>query len=319
MWCVTVNIVWKLLHCRWTVVLQFEWSVLQLTLCGRYCTAGGQWYYSLDGVCYSEHCVEVTALQVDSGITVWLECVTVNIVWMILHSRWTVVLKFGWSVLQWTLCGWYCTAGGPWYCSLDGVCYSEHYVVDTALQLDSGISVWMECVTVNIVWKVLHCRWTVVLQFEWNPLQWELCEIMDNKFTTKASILFRVFLFTLLFSLLVFVIKNKWLFTTNSEIYNINTRYNSNFYLSSTNLTLVQKGVHYSGSKVFNHLPENIKGFSQDLRHFKSVLRSFLDENTFYSLEEYYQFTVNWSWLILFLVFLIFKLSVSPSGFLDYF
>ena len=34
----------------------------------RYCTAGGQWYCSLNGVCYSEQYVEVTAQQVNSGI-----------------------------------------------------------------------------------------------------------------------------------------------------------------------------------------------------------------------------------------------------------
>jgi len=96
-----------------------------------------------------------------------------------------------------------------------------------------------------------------------------------------------------IFSLLVFVIKNKGLFTTNSDIHGINTRYNFNFHLRSTNLTLVQKGVHYSGSKVFNHLSENIKVLSHDLRHFKTVLRNFLAEHTFYSLEEYYQLTTN--------------------------
>jgi len=49
---------------------------------------------------YSEHYVEVTVQQVDSGIAVWMECVTVNIMWKVLHSRWTVLLQFGWSVLQ---------------------------------------------------------------------------------------------------------------------------------------------------------------------------------------------------------------------------
>jgi len=63
----------------------------------------------------------------------------VNIMWKVLHSRWTVVLWLEWSVLQWTLCGGYCTVGGQWYCSLNGVCYSEHYVEGTALQVDSSI------------------------------------------------------------------------------------------------------------------------------------------------------------------------------------
>ena len=52
------------------------------------------------GVCYSEHYVEVTAQQVERGIACWMEFVTVNIMWKLLHSRWTVVLQFGWRVLQ---------------------------------------------------------------------------------------------------------------------------------------------------------------------------------------------------------------------------
>jgi hypothetical protein len=95
------------------------------------------------------------------------------------------------------------------------------------------------------------------------------------------------------YSLLVFVIKNRGLFLSNLEIHNINTRYNHNFHLISTNLTIVQKGVHHLGSKVFNHLPENIKILSHDLKHFKSVLKSFLTEHTFFSLEEFYQLTSN--------------------------
>jgi len=170
--CVTVNFIWNVLHGRWTVVLQLEWSVLEWTLCGRYCTAGGQWYCRLNWVCYSEHYVEDTTQQVDSGIAAWMECVTVNILWKVLHSRWTVVLQVEWSVLQWTLFGRYCTAGGQWYCRLNGVCYSEHFVEGTAQQVDSGIAAWVECVTVNIMWKVLHSRWTVVLQVGWSVLQW---------------------------------------------------------------------------------------------------------------------------------------------------
>jgi len=41
----------------------------------------------------------------------------------------------------------------------------------TAQQVDSGIVGGMECVTVNIMWKVLHSRWKVVLQVEWSVLQ----------------------------------------------------------------------------------------------------------------------------------------------------
>jgi len=51
------------------------------------------------------------------------------------------------------------------------VCYGEHYVEGTTQQVESGIAVWMECVTVNIMWKVLHRWWRVVLQFGWSVLQ----------------------------------------------------------------------------------------------------------------------------------------------------
>ena len=195
--CVTVNIIWKILHNRWTVVLQLEWSVLQWTLCGRYFTTGEQWYCSLNGVCYSEHYMEDNLQQVDSGIAAWMECVTVNIIWKILHNRWTVLLQLEWSVLQWKLSGRYFTTGGQWYCSLNGECYSEHYPEDTSKQLDSVIAAWMECVTVNIIctsqqvdscivawmecvtvniiWMILHSRRTVLLQLEWSVLQWTLC------------------------------------------------------------------------------------------------------------------------------------------------
>jgi len=62
-----------------------------------------------------------------------------------------------------------------------------------------------------------------------------------------------------IFSLLVFVAKNRDLFLSNSEIHDINRCNNYNLHLPTTNLTLVQKGVLYSGSKIYNHLPFHIK------------------------------------------------------------
>ena len=34
----------------------------------------------------------------------------------------------------------YFTAGGHWYCKLNEVRYSEHYMEDTSQQMDSGIA-----------------------------------------------------------------------------------------------------------------------------------------------------------------------------------
>src|SRR5215469_12827064 len=58
-----------------------------------------------------------------------------------------------------------------------------------------------------------------------------------------------------LYSLLVFVVKNRDLFSLNSDIHNLNTRFKNNLHLPLTNLTMIQKGVLYSGSRFFNYLP----------------------------------------------------------------
>ena len=76
-----------------------------------------------------------------------------------------------------------------------------------------------------------------------------------------------------IFSLLVFVNKNKELFLTNSEIHDLNTRYIHNLHLPFTSLKLVQKGVLYSGSKIFNCLPLSIKALSDDTKRFKTTLK----------------------------------------------
>jgi hypothetical protein len=94
-----------------------------------------------------------------------------------------------------------------------------------------------------------------------------------------------------IFSLLTFVAKYKDLFLSNSEIHNINTRFNYNLHLPTTHLTLVQKGVLYAGSSIYSHLPIHIKSRSNDLKQFKSKLKAFLLEHTCYSLEEFYQIT----------------------------
>jgi hypothetical protein len=72
---------------------------------------------------------------------------------------------------------------------------------------------------------------------------------------------------------------------------NTDTWFNQNFHLPSANLTLVQKGVFFSGSKIYNQLPLNIKMLYKDIKHFKSSLRTYLMEHVFYSIDEYHQLT----------------------------
>ena len=140
--CDNLNIVWKIFQSCWTVILQ------------------------LDEVWYSEQFLEDTSQLVDSVIAAWTKCVTVNLIWELLHNRWTVVLQLEWCVIQWTLSGRYITACGQWFCSLNELWYSEHFLENISQHVDSGFSAWMECVRVNIMWKIIHRMSTVLLQLD---------------------------------------------------------------------------------------------------------------------------------------------------------
>jgi hypothetical protein len=92
-----------------------------------------------------------------------------------------------------------------------------------------------------------------------------------------------------IYSILLFIIKNKDQFSLNSNIHTINTRHNNNLHVPPANLTTYQKGVYYSGIKIYNHLPPTIKNLSDyKKKKIQIALRKFLLNNSFYSLEEYY-------------------------------
>ena len=78
------------------------------------------------------------------------------------------------------------------------------------------------------------------------------------------------------------------MFKLNSMIHSINTRHCSDPHLPSVHLTKVQKGVYYSGIDVFNCLPAEIIGLSGDISKFKTALKGFLLEGSFYTLQEYF-------------------------------
>jgi len=96
-----------------------------------------------------------------------------------------------------------------------------------------------------------------------------------------------------IFSLLLFVAKNRDLCASNSEIHNINTGFSSDLHTPTANLTTFQKGPFYFEIKVFNYLPTSIKNTSHDISQFRSVLKSFLLINSFYMLEEYFAWNSN--------------------------
>jgi hypothetical protein len=88
---------------------------------------------------------------------------------------------------------------------------------------------------------------------------------------------------------MVFVVKNKHLFTLNSENHTKSTRKFNNFYHPITDLTVYQRGVHYMGIKIFNNLSPYIKDISNNVKKFEICLKRFLHTRSFYSLEEYFQ------------------------------
>jgi len=89
-------------------------------------------------------------------------------------------------------------------------------------------------------------------------------------------------------SLMLFVVQNMEEFTSNSEVHTINTRHRSVLHVPSITLTKNQKRVYYSGARVFNHLPQNIKRLSLNVKRFKSALKRFLFMGSFYTLDEYF-------------------------------
>ena len=91
-----------------------------------------------------------------------------------------------------------------------------------------------------------------------------------------------------IFSLLLFIIKNRDQFLCNLEVRDVNTRYNSNLHLPLAKLTLYQKGVFYAGSRICNYLPSIIKDLSNEWKCFTIAVKRYLLDNSFYSLELYF-------------------------------
>ena len=91
-------------------------------------------------------------------------------------------------------------------------------------------------------------------------------------------------------SLLLFVIDNKDHFKRNSEVHHINTRNKSSIHQPHANLSIYQKGAYYTGIKVFNSLPSQIRELSHSRHKFKHTLKEFLLTHSFYTLDEFFNF-----------------------------
>jgi len=104
--------------------------------------------------------------------------------------------------------------------------------------------------------------------------------------------------FQYILSLLLFMIKKKrYQFMVSSETYHIDTRRHINFHQPSLNLNKYQKGVYCRGVKVLYILSSYIKIASDNPKKFKPILQKFLYENSFFSLDGYFEPQKNYIYL----------------------
>jgi hypothetical protein len=89
-----------------------------------------------------------------------------------------------------------------------------------------------------------------------------------------------------LLSLLLFIVDNMEKFQRNLDINSISTRHRYNPHVPNSNLSKYQKEVYYSGIKIFNNLPPNVKKLSHNIKMFKRALKQHLLSHT-YSVEEF--------------------------------
>ena len=94
-------------------------------------------------------------------------------------------------------------------------------------------------------------------------------------------------------SLLIIIVNSKNQFQMNSEVHNINTRNKSDFYQPLSHLTNYHKGPFYVGIKLYNSLPPEMKDLSHNIQKFKSSLRGFHHQHSFYTLEEYFKYKAD--------------------------
>ena len=84
----------------------------------------------------------------------------------------------------------------------------------------------------------------------------------------------------------MFVVQNKYLFSTRIANHNIDTRQRNNVYLPQADLTIYQKGTYYLGIKIFNNLPLEIKNVAGNQNIFKITLKKIFYTSSFYTIEE---------------------------------
>lgn len=93
----------------------------------------------------------------------------------------------------------------------------------------------------------------------------------------------------LIMEMALYIFKNKSKFLLNSDCHRFNTRNKNNYRMPLNRLNICKNMPNSLGLKIFNALPDSLK-LIHCFNLFKGKLRSFLMENPFYSLDEYFDF-----------------------------
>jgi len=141
--------------------------------------------------------------------------------------------------------------------------------------LKYGVMFWGSSAICGDIFKVQKRAIRIIT----NKCRRESCRLLFNQLIILT--LFSQYIV----SVLVFMTRNMTLFTFNREIHSINTRNSLDLHLQSINLLVVQKGVLYSGCKIFNSLPVYIKTHFENTRHIIKLFKNYLIEHSLYSLE----------------------------------
>ena len=96
-----------------------------------------------------------------------------------------------------------------------------------------------------------------------------------------------------IFSLKLLLLNNFNNFHTNSSVHEINTRYKYQLQRPVVNLSCYQRGVYYSGIKIFSSLPSAIYNLKNTKSHFRAALQSSLALYSLYYVKEFSAYIKN--------------------------
>jgi hypothetical protein len=90
-----------------------------------------------------------------------------------------------------------------------------------------------------------------------------------------------------IYSLINFITNNVELFQTNTDAHSVNTRHKHCLHNPADYLLRFQKIAYYTGIKIFNNLPSDIKSLMKEKARFKIILKRYLITHLYCSVDEY--------------------------------